>query len=579
MDTNPAQARIGRPRSTSARACVAALAFWTAVAAPAQALAGKAGSVPPDVQAQLDQMRQMIEQQNKVIGELRDQLQRQSVMRSPEDRGGAVATSDKAPRPRGEAPATAAAEPAERPAAAASTAQAPKDGSGESTTHATAAAGTPPTGVTKVVDAAVAAPDGRLYDSMHQNDRYGLKSLWDSLHPQDHKGKPWYERLSIRGYSQIRFDRSIQWDHDLADPAMFGDRFINGHAENFGIRRARLIFSGDVSDHLYVYIQPDFAGTTSLTSNSTYFAQLRDLYGDVYIDTTKIHRFRVGLSKVPYGLENMQSSQNRVPLDRAVSINTGVAPNERDLGVFYYFTPVAKQKLLKELVDGGLKGSGNYGILGFGVYDGQCGSQIELNQSVHVVARTTWPFQLPSGQVVEASVQGFTGKYVVTGAQFYPGGGDKSFTPAGTGGDKGLTDRRVAGSFIWYPQPFGLETEWNWGEGPGLNNLQTEVEVRSLWGGYVMPSYKFDTDRFGIITPYGRYQYYKGGYRSLPNAPYGSSTEWDMGVEWQILRELELTGEYAIVNGINGLTLSQAGKTSYRDWNGRIFRVQVQLNY
>jgi hypothetical protein len=275
----------------------------------------------------------------------------------------------------------------------------------------------------------------------------------------------------------------------------------------------------------------------------------------------------------------MQSSQNRVPLDRATSINTAVAPNERDLGVFYYYTPLSKQKLLKELVDGGLKGSGNYGILGFGVYDGQGGSQIELNQNVHVVARATWPFQLESGQVVEASIQGYTGKYVVSGGQFYPDGGTEQDTPAGTGGDKGLRDRRVAGTFIWYPQPLGLETEWNWGEGPGLNDEQTEVEVRPLWGGYVMPSYKFDTERFGILTAYGRYQYYKGGYRSLANAPYGASTEWDMGLEWQIFRELEVTGEYAIVNGINGVTINKSGQTSYRDWNGQIFRLQVQLNY
>lgn len=572
MDTTPAPTNRGLPRRLPGRVALSVVALWSALAVPVDALARRAGSVPAEVQSQLDEMRKLIEQQNRVIGDLKEQLQRQSVLRSPERESATAAPG----RSTGAEPAAAAVKEAKPAAEAAVATQPPPPAEGAPRAVAAAAS---PDGVTKVSDPAVPAPDGRLYDGMHRTDQYGLKSLWDSLHPQDHKGKPWYEKMSLRGYTQIRFDRSIQWDHDEADPWMFGDRFINGHAENFGIRRARLIFSADVSDHLFVYIQPDFAGSISSTSNATYFAQLRDLYGDVYIDKTKIHRFRVGLSKVPYGWENMQSSQNRVPLDRAVSINTGVSPNERDLGVFYYFTPVAKQKLLKELVDGGLKGSGNYGILGFGVYDGQGGSQIELNQNVHVVARATWPFQLPSGQVVEASVQGYTGKYVVTGGQFYPNGGDEQDTPAGTGGDKGLTDRRVAGSFIWYPQPFGLETEWNWGEGPGLNNLQTEVEVRPLWGGYVLPSYRFDTDRFGIITAYGRYQYYKGGYRSLTNAPYGTSTEWDMGVEWQILRELELTGEYGIVNGINGTTINKSGQASYRDWNGQIFRLQVQLNY
>ena len=55
----------------------------------------------------------------------------------------------------------------------------------------------------------------------------------------------------------------------------------------------------------------------------------------------------------------MQSSGNRVPLDRSDAIDSGDSPNQRDLGVFYYWTPIDKQKLLKQLVDGGLKGTGN----------------------------------------------------------------------------------------------------------------------------------------------------------------------------------------------------------------------------
>ena len=353
MDTKPASTRRELRRGACTRSGLALLALWSALAIPVGALARSSGSVPPEVQSQLDEMRALIQQQNSVIGELKEQLQRQSVLKSP-GREPEAATAAKRTGP--EAPSTAVAEEAGPPAEASAVAREAKPAPAEGTPKAVTA-GAAQDGITKVADAAVPAPDARLYDNMHRSDQYGLKSLWDSLHPQDHKSKPWYEKMSLRGYSQIRFDRSIQWDREEADPWMFSDRFINGNAENFGIRRARLIFSSDVSDHLFVYIQPEFAGSTSPSSNSTYFAQLRDLYGDVYIDKTKVHRFRVGLSKVPYGWENMQSSQNRVPLDRAVSINTGVSPNERDLGVFYYFTPVAKQKLLKELVDGGLKGS------------------------------------------------------------------------------------------------------------------------------------------------------------------------------------------------------------------------------
>jgi hypothetical protein len=421
--------------------------------------------------------------------------------------------------------------------------------------------------------------DKGLTDSLHEDDDYGLKSLFDSLHPRDRKGEAWYEKLSLRGYTQFRFGRSTDQDPLGADPFLFGDRTVGGNAENFSIRRARLILSGDVSDHLYLYFQPDFASTPQGATTTTFFAQLRDLYGDVYVDKGKVHRFRVGLSKVPYGWENMQSSQNRIPLDRTDPLNTAVAPNERDLGVFYYWTPEDKQKLLRELVDGGLKGSGNYGIFGLGVYNGQGGSQFEQNLNLHTVARLTWPFRLAGGQVVEAGVQGYTGEYVVQGAAIRPLGRGPAVTPAGTGGNQGFRDQRIAGTFVWYPQPFGFQTEWNWGEGPGLNDAQTAVQVRPLHGGYAMLLYKCDAHKYGILTPYARWQYYKGGYRSIANAPYGTHDQLDLGVEWQIRREMELTCEYSFVDGVNLNAVNRPGVTSYRNFDGGVLRFQFQINY
>ena len=252
-----------------------------------------------------------------------------------------------------------------------------------------------------------------LVDSLHSNDDYGLKSLFDSLHPEGHKGKPWYEKLSLRGYTQVRFGRTLS--DKGAEPSLLGDASINGKAEDFSIRRARLILSGDVSDHMYLYFQSDFANTPPDSPNTTFFGQLRDLYADVYVDTDKVNRFRIGQSKIPYGFDNMQSSGNRVPIDRTESMDSAVFPNQRDLGVFYYWTPVEKQVLLRELVEGGLKGSGNYGIFALGVYNGQGGGLLEKNLSPHLVSRITWPFQLDNGQVVEVSVQGYGGDYVVTG--------------------------------------------------------------------------------------------------------------------------------------------------------------------
>jgi hypothetical protein len=418
----------------------------------------------------------------------------------------------------------------------------------------------------------------RLVDSLHHDDDYGLKSLFDSLNPPGAKGKHWYEKFSIRGYAQFRYGRTLDQDTDRADPFLAGDRAINGNAENFTIRRARMILYGDVSDHLYLYWQQDFAVTLPGSSN-TFFGQLRDLYADVYIDKTKVHRIRVGLSKVPFGWENLQSSQNRVPLDRTAPINSAVSFNERDLGAFYYWTPVEKQKLFKELVDGGLKGSGNYGVFALGLYNGQGLSLVEQNLNPHFVTRVTWPVQLASGQVVEASLQGYTGDFVVSGAPIRPLGVGDSLTPEGTGDRKGFRDQRVAASFVWYPQPFGFQAEWQVGQGPALNEAQTAVGVRSLNGGYVMALYKHDTCRYGVVTPYARYQYFRGGYKSFANAPFGTLHECDLGMEWQIRKEMELTLEYSFVNGPNLNSIDKDGTRSYREFNGGILRAQFQVNY
>lgn len=425
-------------------------------------------------------------------------------------------------------------------------------------------------------------PANPLADSLHQNDDYGFKSLFDSLHPATKSGKKWYEKLSLRGYSQFRFARTLEQDLLGAEPNLLADRSVNGTAENFSIRRNRIILFGDVSDHLSIYIQPDFAAVIPGSNTSVFFAQLRDLYGDVHLDTDRIHRFRVGLSKVPFGFENMQSSQNRVPLDRTDGINTGVSPNERDLGVFYYWTPKEKQELLRNLVDGGLKGSGNYGILALGFYNGQGGQLFEQNLNLHTVARFTWPVQLANGQVVEASLQGYTGEYLVEGASIRALGMGPAIVPAGTrtsGDRRGQVDRRIGATFVYYPQPFGFQAEWNWGTGPGLNDSQTAVVPRTLNGGYAMGMFKIDTQRHGIITPYARFQHYEGGYRSVANAPYGRHDQLDLGVEWQIFREMELVLEYSFVDGVNLTAINSPGMTPYRNFDGSVIRAQFQLNY
>ena len=392
--------------------------------------------------------------------------------------------------------------------------------------------------------------------------------------------KKWYDRLSIRGYTQLRWNEILNTSPGSATPHFTNDRSI-GEDQSFLIRRARIILSGDVSDRMYVYIQPDFAVTPSGSTDAIHFASLRDWYADVYLDDDKVHRLRIGLSKVPYGWESLQSSSNRLALERSDAINSAVR-NERDLGVFYYWTPEPAQQFFKDVLDQGLKGSGNYGVLGIGIYNGQGGSLAEQNDDIHGIARLTLPYRFDGGQCLEAGIQGYIGRYTVLSSPIRPlgvGGSTRPLNALETGGQRGVLDERLAGTVVWYPQPIGFQAEWNVGRGPGLNDTQTAIVERALYGGYLQTMAKIDTRNWGTVFPYLRWVYFQGGYRSERNAPFSQVDEWELGTEWQINPQMELTTAYLLTDRTNTTAFDVAGVRSYQQFNGSVLRFQFQFNF
>lgn len=398
--------------------------------------------------------------------------------------------------------------------------------------------------------------------------------------PEEEKEPTWYEKYGFRGYTQFRINDVVDIEPGSAPPQHVGDGSI-GENQNFSIRRARFILFGDVTDRIYLYFQPDFAVTPPGSPDSIFFGQIRDLYADLYLDDDRVYRFRVGQSKVPYGWENLQSSQNRLPLDRNDGLNSAVR-NERDLGVFFYWTPEPAQALFKSLVDDNLKGSGNYGVFGMGFYNGQGGSFREQNDDLHFMTRLTLPYTFESGQVIESSFQAYTGKYTVLSSPISPTGIGPPVRPGGTleiGNVEGLRDERLAATFVYYPQPWGFQTEWNVGRGPALNDAQTEVVDRPLYGGYAMTMYRIKTRCYGEFWPYARWSYYKGGYKSERNAPFSLIDETELGLEWQISKSLEFSSMYTITDRTNTQALGTANTLSYGQFDGSILRFQLQVNY
>ncbi len=271
----------------------------------------------------------------------------------------------------------------------------------------------------------------------------------------------------------------------------------------------------------------------------------------------------------------MQSSSNRLPLDRNDALNSAVR-NERDLGVFYYWTPTFAQKFFKEVVDEGLKGSGNYGVFGLGVYNGQGGSLREQNDNLHVVARLAFPGCLPNGQRYEVAMQGYTGRYVVLTSPISPRGIGPANAPANLA--DGFSDERLAWTFVYYPQPLGFQTEWTTGRGPSLNAAQTAIEEQDLEGGYVQSMYQIK-NCYGVWFPFTRYSHYRGGYKTERNSPYSEIDEWELGCEWQMNSAAELVTMYTLTDRTNTTARSTANTLSYGQFEGSLLRFQFQFNY
>lgn len=396
---------------------------------------------------------------------------------------------------------------------------------------------------------------GISYGVQGQSDSSRLVTSSSSTSAQK---KGWYESFRIRGYVQARYNRLLETNPNLGceqcDASWGGE---NG----FFMRRIRLVFFGQISPRVYFYIQPDFA--SSVSSNDLHFGQLRDAYFDVGLDSKNEFRLRIGQSKVPFGFENMQSSQNRIPLDRNDALNSALR-NERDLGVFFYWAPEKVRKLYSALGREGLKTSGDYGAFGLGVFNGQTANRPELNDNLHVVTRFTYPIEI-GNQIIEPGIQAYTGKYVLLPNALSPGVRYKE--------DRNYLDQRVGATFVLYPKPFGILAEYNVGRGPEFNTVTDSIEVQDLHGGYVTFSY-FTRVQNQLFIPFTRIQYYSGGKKHERDARSYRVEEIEIGVEWQPVKTFELVAMYTI------------SSRRYEDFirqdnlqEGRLLRLQAQINF
>ena len=384
------------------------------------------------------------------------------------------------------------------------------------------------------------------------------KTIVSELPKVEEKKAHWSDKITIRGYTQVRYNRLFESNSDLVSEQ--GDKSI-GNKQGFFIRRMRIIFFGQLSDNVYFYIQPDFASSAS--STSLHFGQLRDAYFDVSLDKKREFRFRIGQSKVPYGFENLQSSQNRLPFDRNDALNSAVS-NERDLGIFFMYCPKKVRELYSSFVNDGLKGSGDYGIFSFGLYNGQVANKPELNNNSHIVSRLTYPIKL-GNQIIEPGIQAYSGMWVMPKDQI-------------TGTTKVVKsyeylDQRYAASLVLYPKPFGIQAEYTIGKGPEYDAGKDSILTKDLKGGYVTLSYIIKIKKH-IIIPFVRASTYQGGKKQELDARSYRVDEIEGGIEYQPFKNFEFTAAYMY----SDRTTSDRTKENNYQF-GSLLRLQAQLNF
>ncbi len=126
---------------------------------------------------------------------------------------------------------------------------------------------------------------------------------------------------------------------------------------------------------------------------------------------------------------------------------------------------------------------------------------------------------------------------------------------------------------VLYPQPFGIQAEYNIGKGAEFNKLTDSIEVKNLQGGYVTLTYLLKYKN-NVFMPFCRGHIYTGGKKHELDARSYDVKELETGIEWLPFKNFELTVMY---------TMSERRFEDFKTKNnlqkGNLLRIQAQLNF
>ena len=249
---------------------------------------------------------------------------------------------------------------------------------------------------------------------------------------------------------------------------------------------------------------------------------LRHYYADIYLDSAKTFRARVGQSEVPTGFEALQSSSRRAPFDRADAMESS-APGEQDLGVFFFWTPADARRRIRDVASPELKGTGDYGVVAVGVYNGQGGNRAEMNDTPHVIARVAYPFRVGS-RYLEANGYAYGARIRSRHHSALPALAETTTSPTSA----------LAHRWCYFRNRSAPRRNGRRDEVRSTMHRRNAITEQHLTGGYGLVSYEWQGPGERRVVAYARAQYFQGAFKTDPDARSSVVHEYEPGIEWNV---------------------------------------------
>jgi hypothetical protein len=297
--------------------------------------------------------------------------------------------------------------------------------------------------------------------------------------------KSWTDTVKVSGYGQVRW----QYYPDGDDPD-----------NEFSLRRARIKITANPVERV--------EGQFEVAGDETEMG-ITDAWLQYQLDKAGEWRVRGGQQRVPFGFEVPQPTQSVVPLELSWVART-MFPGTRDLGAVVYWTSPGDHEAFEQARKTDL-GTGDYGNVAIGVFNGQGMSEPEANNSKSLCIRLAKPFTVGE-RYVEGGVSYWTGKFHSDAAA------------------ADLDDSLLGVHLYVPPRPVGLQAEYYNGE----------TEGDDINGFYAMGLWKPREDGVAFV----RYDEYNGPRKGKGLGNVFDRERWSLGYAHMVNANTKATIEY-----------------------------------